>query len=230
MKQFFKPALLAGLSLAATAALTATPAAAQVNGIATSSPEAAMVQSQALQTGYNTINTTYAAQRTQIQTLQTEVNNLQVSLDTNGDREVNQAEWDANPGVTAQIEAKQQQLQTALTPIALAEYYVVEQLLTNYAAAQNQVITANNIQMMLDPQVFQYRTEGVDVTQKIVAALNQLVPTVVATPPAGYQPRRETVATHQAIQQIIGGLARRAAAQAQQQQAQQPAQQQPSGR
>lgn len=223
MKNLLKPVLAAGI------ALMAQPASAQVSGIASSSPEAALVQSQALQNGFNTINTTYAAQRDQARNLRTEINNLQVTLDTNGDREVNQAEWDANPGVTGQIEAKQRQLQTVLAPIALAEYYVVEQLLTNYGNAQQQVINANNIKIMLDPSVFQYRADGVDVTPKLIAALDQLVPSVATTPPQGYQPRRETVATHQAIQQILTGLAQRAAIQqAQQQQQAQPTQ--PTGR
>ncbi|MCR2833422.1 OmpH family outer membrane protein [Parerythrobacter lacustris] len=226
MKMLLKPVLLAGLSLAATAPILATPAVAQVNGIATSSPEAALVQASALQSGYQAINTANANQRQQINTLRTEINNLQLSLNTNGDREVDQAEWDANPGVTGQIEAKEQQLQTLLAPIAIAEYYVVEQLLMRYGEAQSQVITSNGIQIMVEPAALQYSVDGVDVTQKIVAALNTLVPTVSTTPPANWQPRRQTVETHQAIQQIIVGIAQRQAAQA----AQQQTQQQPSGR
>lgn len=220
----FKPAL-AGIALAMSAATVAAPAAAQVNGIATASPEAVLVQADALRTGYQAISTTYATQRQQIATLRQEINNLQASLDTNGDREVNQAEWDANPTVTAQLEAKQQQAAQLLAPIALAEYYVVEQLLANLGPAQNQVVTANNIQIMLDPSAFQYAAEGVDVTGKILAALNASTPAVASTPPQGYQPRRETVAMHGAIQQIMVGAAQRAAIQqAQQQQQAQTAQ------
>ncbi|MEZ5693665.1 MAG: OmpH family outer membrane protein [Altererythrobacter sp.] len=223
MKKLFQPVFAAGLTLSAAAMAATSPASAQVAGIATSSPEAVLVQSAALQQGYTAINTTYATQRTQIQTLRTEINNLQLSLNTNGDREVDQAEWDANPGVTAQIEAKEAQMQTLQRPITVAEMYVVEQILAQYGAAEKQVIDGNNIQIMLEPSAIQYSVEAVDVTGKIVAALNQALPVAATTPPADWNPRRDTVATHQAIQQILAGLAQRAAVQAaiQQQQAQQ---------
>lgn len=223
MKQIFKPAFAASLALAATTMIAAAPATAQVAGIASSNPELVLVSSQALQQGFGAINTTYATQRAQIQTLRTEINNLQLSLNTNGDETLDQAEWDANPAVTQQIQAKEEQINTLQRPITVAEMYVVEQVLGSYGTAQNQVITANNIQIMLDPAAIQYSVEAVDVTEKLVTALNQALPSAVTTPPAEWNPRRETVATYQTIQQIRAGIAQRSAIQAaiQQQQAQQ---------
>lgn len=225
MKMLLKPVLLAGLSLAASSTLVAAPAAAQVNGIATSSVEAALVKSAAFQSGYQAIGAANATQRQQAATLRTEIGNLQATLDTNGDG-LTQEEWNANPGVNAQITAKEQQIQTLLTPGVIAEHYVIEQLLMRYGAAQEQVITSNNIQLMLDPTVLQYSADQVDVTDKIVAQLNTLVPTVTTTPPANWQPRRQTAEVHQSVQQLIIGIAQRQAIQA----AQQQQNQQPSGR
>ncbi len=230
MKILIKPVLAAGLALAATAPV-AVPAQAQVAGIATSTPEAVLLRSAARVAGYEAINTTYASQITQITTLRQEVQTLTQSLDTNSDRNVTQAEADANPAVGQQIQQKQQQIETLSQPIALAQYYVIEQLLGDYGNAQQQVITGKGIQLMLAPEAFQYAPEGVDVTNDILAALDQRMPTVQSVPPADFRPRQATVQMHQSVQQVILGLAQRAAIQqAQQQQnaaAQQPA---PTGR
>ena len=233
MKLIFKSLAATSLALTATAPLAA-PAQAQVAGIATSTPEAVMVRAAARVAGYEAINTTYPSQITQITTLRQEVQTLTQSLDTNSDRNVTQQEVDANPAVRTQIEQKQQQIETLTQPIALAQYYVIEQLLNDYGNAQQQVINSKNIQIMLTPEAFQYAAEGADVTNDILAALDQRVPTVQTVPPADYRPRQSTVQTHQAVQQVILGLAQRAAIQQAQQNAaaQQPAQppQQPSGR
>lgn len=223
MKNLYKSLALA----TALSAAASMPAQAQVAGIATSSPEAVMVQSQARQAAYQQINTTYATQIQQVTALRNEINTLQQSLDTNGDRQVDQQEIAAQSAVVQQIEQKQQQADTATNPIALAQYYVIEQLLGRYGDAQQQVINSKNIQIMLTPEAFQYAADGANVTPDILAALNALVPTVTATPPANYQPRRETVAMHQAVQQVIVAAAQRAAIQQAQQQG---ASQAPTGR
>lgn len=218
-------------ALAVTAAGAASvPAQAQVAGIATSSPEATILQSTARINAYQQISTTYAAQIQQVTTLRTEINTLQLGLDTDNDRQVTQAEIDAQPSVWAQVEAKQQQVETATGPIVLAQYYVIEQLLERYGQAQQQVIQAKNIQIMLTPEAFQYAAEGANVTPDILAALNTLVPAVTTTPPSNYQPRRDVAAMHQSVQQLIIAAAQQQARQQAAQGAQQPAQQQPTGR
>lgn len=222
MKTSFKSLALA--AVAATAAMGATGASAQVNGIATSSPEAAIASAAARNQAYSQIAQTYASQIQQINTLRQQAVELQRSLDTNGDGQLTQAEAQANPGVQSQLQNLQSQIETNGRPAQLAQIYAVEQIIQRYEQAQQQVVQQKGIQMLLAPEVFQYAPQGVDVTQDIVAALNTLVPTVTTTPPANYQPTRAAVETHQAIQQLL------LVAAAQQQRAAQQQQQAPSGR
>jgi len=228
MKTFMKPVIAAGLALAATAPV-AMPAQAQVAGIATSTPEAVIVRSAARVAGYQAINSTYASQIQQISTLSQEVQTLSQSLDTDGDQNLTQQEVDANPAVSQQVQQKQQQIETLSQPIVMAQYWVIEQLLRDYGNAQQQVVNNKGIQIMLAREAFQYAPEGVDVTEDILAALDQRLPTVQTVPVVNYNPSQATVQMHQSVQQIILGLAQRAAAQQAQQgaAAQQPA---PTGR
>lgn len=212
MKNLLKPVLAASIAAAAISAPLATPAAAQVNGIATSNPTAVVLRAAARNAGYSAIQTTYAAQIQQINQLNTEITTLQRSLDTNGDQELTEAEVQANPGVVQQIQTKEQQVQTVSQPIALAQYYVIEQLLNDYTNARNQVIQNKSITLMLAPEAIQYGPDSVDVTNDIIAVVDTRLPTVATTAPAGWQPRRETVQMHQAVQQILVVAAQQAAA------------------
>ncbi|WP_432200715.1 OmpH family outer membrane protein [Erythrobacter sp. W53] len=222
---------LACLSVAG-AAIASVPAAAQVNGIATSSPEAVIVRSQARINAYQQIGQTYTTQLTQMNTLRQEINTQQRSLDTDNNGQLTEAEIQANPTAVQQIQQKEQQVQQLSQPIAMAQTYVIEQLINDYNNARNQVISDKGIQIMLAPDAIQYAPDGVNVTTDLVNALNTRLPAVQTTPPAGWQPRRDSLQTHQAIQQILLAAAQQAAAQ-QQQAAQQPAaqpNQQPTGR
>lgn len=232
MKFVLKNSLAAVALAVATTGAMAVPAQAQVAGIATSAPEAVLLQSQARINAYSAINAAFATQIQQIATLRGELNTLSQGLDTNGDRNVTQAEADAQPALWQQYEEKEKQIDQLSLPIVLAQYYVLEQLLERYGAAQSQVIQAKNIQIMLTPEAFQYASEGVDVTGDILTALNTLVPAVTTTPPSNYQPRRDVVEIHQTIQQMIIAAAQQAARAAQAQGQGQPAQpaEQPTGR
>ncbi|MGI8942769.1 MAG: OmpH family outer membrane protein [Qipengyuania sp.] len=212
---------LAATSLAA-AGLAATPVAAQVNGIATSSPEAVIVRSQARQNAYQQISQAYAAQLQQANTVRQEINTLQRSLDTNNDGQLTEAEIGANPSVVQQIQQKEQQVGQLTQPIVLAQAYAIEQLINDYDNARNQVVQQKKIQIMLSPDAIQYAPDSVNVTGDIVNALNQRMPSVQTTPPANYQPRRDTMALHQTVQQVMVAAAQQQAAQQQQQPAQQP--------
>ena len=227
-----KATLAIGAALGAT--LAAVPAAAQVNGIAISNPEAVILQSQARQTAYQQIGQTYASQIQQVSTARQELRTLEQSLDTNSDGQVTDAEVQANPNAIAQIRQKEQQINQLYTPIALAQTYAIEQLVADYENAQNQVIQNKNIQMLLSPDVVQYAPDSANVTQDIVAVLNQRMPTVQTTPPEGWQPSQQSLALQQRMQQILLGLAQQQAiaqAQQQQQQGTQPqAPAQPTGR
>ena len=226
-----KTKILAAAALAG-AAIASTPAAAQVTGaIATSSPEAVIVRSQARIAAYQQIEQQYTAQLTQIRTLRQEAATLQQSLDTNNDGQLTQAEAQANPSVVQQIQQKEQQIQQASQPIVLAQTYAIEQLINDYSNVQQQVVQQKNIQLLLSPDAVQWAPETLNVTNDLVTAMNQRVPSVQITPPANWRPRQESLQTQQTVSQILVGVAQQQAAQqAAQQQGQQPAQQQPAGR
>ena len=224
MKTAIKSLALAGI---VGAAFAATPAAAQVAGIATSSPEAVIVRSKARIAAYQQIDTQYAAQMQQVRTLSNEINTLQQNLDTNKDGQLSEAEVNAGKATVTQIQQKEQQIGTITRPMVLAQTYAIEQIINDYNNARQQVIAAKKIQIMLAPDAIQWAPDAVNVTGDIVAALDTRLPAVSITPPAGWQPRRESYATQQTVQQILLGVAQQQAAQAAQQQ--QPAAQ-PAGR
>ena len=225
MKLFTKT--IAAAALAGTAAI-ATPAAAQVAGIATSSPEAVIVRSQARIAAYQQIDQQFAAQIGQIRTLRQEMQTLQQSLDTDSNGQLSQAELQANPGVVQQIQQKEQQLGQASQPIVLAQTYAIEQLINDYQNVRQQVVQQKNIQLLLTPDAIQWAPEAVNVTDDLVAVLDQRVPTVQITPPEGWRPRQDSLAAQQTVSQVLMNVAQQQAPQQQAQQ-QQPAAQ-PAGR
>lgn len=225
MKLFTKT--IAAAVLAGTATI-ATPAAAQVAGIATSSPEAVIVRSQARIAAYQQIDQQFAAQIGQIRTLRQEMQTLQQSLDTDSNGQLSQAELQANPGVVQQIQQKEQQLGQASQPIVLAQTYAIEQLINDYQNVRQQVVQQKNIQLLLTPDAIQWAPEAVNVTDDLVAVLDQRVPTVQITPPEGWRPRQDSLAAQQTVSQVLMNVAQQQAAQQQAQQ-QQPAAQ-PAGR
>lgn len=218
--------LLAGTVLAAAATFS-VPALAQLNGMATASPEAVIVRSAARIAAYQTIDQTYSTQIQQIRTLRQEMAQLQRQLDTNNDGDLTEQEVQAGQATVQQLQQKDQQAAQLSQPIALAQYYAIEQIINDYTNAQNQVLQQKNIQVLVAPDAIQYAPESFNVTTDIVRALDSRLPTVNTTPPAGWQPRRDTVATHQTVQQILVAAAQQQAAQ---QAAQQQQQQTPQGR
>ncbi|HQS11922.1 MAG: hypothetical protein B7Y62_02015 [Sphingomonadales bacterium 35-56-22] len=208
-------AIVAAL-LSATA--IAVPATAQVSGIATAETSVAIARTKALGTAYQQIGTQYAAVVQQMQTKRQEINNINVQLDTNKDKELTQAELDAaikakNPLLT-QLDAKQKEINTLQEPIILAQLYAVEQVALKYEAAQQAVVAAKKISVILAPDAFVWAPEAVDVTPAITAELDKAIPAAVITPPAGYRPSRQIGALYQQIQQLFNNAAQMQAAQA----------------
>lgn len=200
------------------------PAQAQVSGIATSDTSVAIARSKALSTAYQQIGTQYASVAQQMQAKRQEINGLNAQLDTNKDKELTQAELDVaikakNPILT-QIDAKQKEMNTLQDPIILAQLYAVEQIALKYEAAQQAVITAKKINVILTPEAFVWAPEAVDVTAAITAELDKSVPSVAIAPPANWRPSRQVGALYQQIQQLFNNAAQMQAAQAA---AQQPA-------
>lgn len=208
-KPVFATALVSSLVLA-------VPAVAQVNGMAVVEPAVAVASTTALQTGFQQVGTTYAAQIAQIDTLNTQRTALLQTLDTNGDGQLDEAEQavltETNPTVV-QVNTIDQQIAAAQEPVQLARLYVVSQVAAQYAAAVQQVISDRSIQIMLSPEAIVYAADGLDVTPLVVTVLNTRVPSVAAIPPAGWQPNQAVANLYQQVQQVF------AIARAQQQQA-----------
>jgi Skp family chaperone for outer membrane proteins len=199
-----------------SAAAISAPASAQVAGIATADTAVAITRSKALGTAYQQIGTQYAAVAQQLQAKRVEINNLNAQLDTNKDKELTQAELDVaikakNPLLT-QLDAKQKEINTLQEPVFLAQLYAVEQIALKYDAAQQAVITAKKINVILAPDAFVWAPEAVDVTAAITAELDKVVPSVPITPPAGWRPSRQIGALYQQIQQLINAASQQAQA------------------
>ena len=234
MKTILKTALVAATAMAAAAPLAIAPAAAQVSGnIATVNAPGVIITTNAFRTGYQQIGTTYATQTQQLQALQQEGQTLLTQLDTNGDGQLDQAEQQAaqNSQQATRLQQIEQQSGQLSNQIDLARVYVVEQLMARYGQALQQVVTQNNIQMVVSPDAVVYAPEQANVTTQVTAALNGLAPSVQITPPQGWQPQRNSVAMFQRIQQaLVTAQAIQQAQQGQAQAAPAPAQQQPTGR
>ena len=106
-------------------------------------PAIAIASSTALQTAYQQIGTTYAAQRTQLEQLQQQRDTLVRQFDTNNDGQLSDAEQQAaqtNATAVQQLQTLDQTIQQTQAPIQLARVYVVEQIAMQYGAAVQQVL------------------------------------------------------------------------------------------
>jgi Skp family chaperone for outer membrane proteins len=199
-----------------SAAAISAPASAQVAGIATADTAVAITRSKALGTAYQQIGTLYASVAQQLQAKRAEINTLNAQLDTNKDKELTQAEIDvavkANSPLLKQIDTKQSEINTLQDPIVLAQLYAVEQIALKYDAAQQAVITAKKINVILTPDSFVWAPEAIDVTPAITAELDKSVPSVTITPPSGWRPSRQIGALYQQIQQLINAATQQAQA------------------
>ncbi|MGB7409190.1 MAG: OmpH family outer membrane protein [Pontixanthobacter sp.] len=229
MTTLLKPALAAGLAIAAIA--TAPAVQAQVSGpIATVNAPEVVIKSAAFRNAYQQIDATYAAQRTTIQERSQQRQALLTQLDTNGDGRLDEAEQQAAQTAPqrTQIEQLEQEIQQISGEIDLVRVFAVEQILRQYVTALQQVVQSNNIQMVLANDSIVFAQPAANISDKIVADLNTRLPTVQTTPPANYQPARQSVAIFQEVSQLL--LAAQAQAQAQRAQPAAPAAQQPTGR
>lgn len=215
-----------------SAAAIAIPASAQVAGIATADTAVAIARSKALGTAYQQIGTQYASFAQQMQAKRTEINNLNAQLDTNKDKNLDQAEVDAavkaKSPLLAQIDNKQKEINALQDPIIRAQLYSVEEIAKRYEAAQQAVITAKKINVILTPEAFVWAPDAVDVTSAITAELDKAVPSVGITPPAEWRPSRQGAALYQSIQQLFNNAAQLQAAQAAAAQSPQPGQPAPA--
>lgn len=216
--------------LAAPATLAfAAPATAQVSGIAFANPASVVGNSKAFAAANQQISTTYKASFDQMQQRRTALDNelkpLAAQLDTNkdgkvSDEEIKAAQTAKNPAIekiaTAQTNA-QNDMARLSNPAARAELFAIESILRQYEAAQLRVVTARKIAVVLSPEVFMYAPDSADISAAITAEIDKTVPSVAITPPADWQPSRETLAIQQQLAQAAQLRAYQAAAARQQQ-------------
>lgn len=213
--------LLAPAGLALTA-LVALPANAQVEGrMATVDISRTIIGTTAFQKAYELVNTTYAQQNEMRRTKAQERQTLLQTFDTNGDKQVDDAELEAkqnSPDFT-KLQTLEQEIQALSNQIDGARIYAVEQIIVQYAAALQDVTTTQQIKMVVDPGSLLFAVPEADITQQVTTALNTKVPAVGVVPPAGWQPTREGVQLYQEIQQRLAVAAQIAQQQTAQQQA-----------
>ena len=212
-------ARILGAATLALSALVAVPAAAQVNGIAVADPAVAVAGSQALQTAYNQIGTTFQAQRTQLEQLQQQRAGLIRQFDTDNDGQLSQEEQtaaQANTAVIQQVNGLDQQINTIQQPITLARVYVIEQIAQALNPAVQAVVQASNVQLLINPSAALYMADPVEMTDEIIAQLNTLAPAVSTAVPQGWQPQPQSAQLFQQVQEILVSVAQQQAAQQQQ--------------
>lgn len=227
MKRFFRTALTL-LTVTAAPLAFGTVATAQVSGIATANPTIAIAKTKAFSAAYSQIGTQFKSNFDQIDARNKTLNGLRAQLDTNNDKQVNQQELDAavkaNSPVLKSMETEETEIQKLQTPAIKAQMFAIENIFKEYTNAQQQVVSDKKIGVILSPDAFIYAPPQTDVTDAIAAVLDTRVPTVSTTPPADWQPQRNTVSLHQQIQQLLMASARNQAAQ------QQPPAAQPASR
>jgi Skp family chaperone for outer membrane proteins len=225
MKKLIKITVAA--SAIATAAFLSVNASAQVSGVAVADPTIAIAKAKALGAGYQQVQTTYDAAIKQIDAKNVEITNFQKQLDTNKDNQISDAEvkaaQDSKAPALTSIVTKQNEVEALRQPIILAQHYVIENISAQYEAAQQKVVTAKKVGIIVSPDSIVWAPQSADITPDITAELDKVVPAVATTPPANWRPTRQTAAIHQQIQQLLLASAR-------QQAAQQPAAAQPQGR
>ena len=96
------------------------------------------------------------------------------------------------------------------------EREIDEQLAQQLSPAVQAVVQANNVQLLLNPSAALYMADPVEMTDEIMAQLNQTVPTVSTAVPQGWQPQQQSVNLFQQVQEILLTVAQQQAAAAQQ--------------
>ncbi|MDT8279039.1 MAG: OmpH family outer membrane protein [Erythrobacter sp.] len=226
----FLTKLLAPAGLALTA-LAALPVHAQIEGrVATVDISRTIIATTAFQQAYEQVNQTYTQQNDLRRAKAQERQTLLATFDTNGDKQVDDAELAAkqNSGDFTKLQTLEQEIQALNNQIDGARIFAIEQIIVHYGAALQDVTTAQQIKMVIDPGSLLFAVPEADVSQQVTTALNGKVASVGVVPPAGWQPSREGAQLYQEIQQRL--LTAQMMQQQQQQQAQQGNTAAPTGR
>jgi len=216
MTRLFRTALTL-LTVTAAPLAFGTVATAQVSGIATANPTIAIARTKAFSAAYSQIGTQYKSSFDQIDARNKTLNDLRAQLDTDKNKQLTQEELDAavraKSPVLKSMETEETEIQKLQTPAIKAQMFAVENIFKEYSNAQQQVVSDKKISVILSPDAFIYAPPQTDITDAITAVLDTRVPTVSTTPPADWQPQRNTISLHQQLQQLLMASARNQAAQ-----------------
>ena len=140
-----------------------------------------------------------------MRTLSTQRQTALQGIDTNGDNEVDDAELKAAEGTQnyTNLESIDAQITQLTNQIDAGRIFAIEEIYKQYPAALREVITANQVQMVVSPDAIIYAPQEADLTSKVAASLNTKVSQVGVVPPANWQPTRRGVALFQEIQQTL---------------------------
>ena len=208
----FNTYALLGL-MASGSALAAIPAAqAQVAGIATTDTTDVIMSAKAFGIAYKQIGTTFQANGDLMNQKRREINDINTQLDTNKDKNLTQEELDAavkakNP-VLKQLDEKEKEVAQLQQPIVTAQAFALESIAAKFSEAQQRVVTAKKINIVLSPDAIIWAPETVDITAAIAAELDKIIPTVAITPPADWRPQSTTEPLYQQVQQRLMQAAR----------------------
>ena len=193
MKKIFTASALAIAALSVSPMLAA-PAAAQARSTAVADVRAAAAKSNAFTVASQQIQTTYKAQidqqETRGQTLQAEMNVLIAKYNEEAKKSPqNQAALQAAAkAVQDKRQAAQDELGKIGEPVELALAYVEDQISVRMNEAIKAAMTAKKVDLLLQPDAVLARENNVDITDAVVVELNEILPSVTITPPAGYKP------------------------------------------
>ena len=204
--------LLGALAVAAPVAV-ATPAHAQVAGIATAEPIIAIFRAKAWAAANEQIRTQFRDNLTRFEARQADRQKLLGQIDRNGDKQVDDAELAAQPALKAQLDAIDTDVEQITMPMLRAQAFALEMILQRYQEAQQAVITAKKISVILAPSAIVFSPANSDVTAAITTELDRLVPTVPITAPANWRPTEETMQVLQQLIRLQAAAAQQAAAQ-----------------
>lgn len=210
--------LLAAVALAAPVAIVATPAAAQVNGVAVADAQGAIAGTKAWAAARTQIQTTYKAQIDQAAArgraidaeLQPLVTQFQAAQRVPGATNASlQPQYQA---IQAKQQAGQQELARITAPAERAQQYVIEQIQQRLPEAVQNVVKQRNVSLLVSPQAVLFLQPSADITPAVTAELDRLVPSVSAAVPAGWQPGQQQAGQQQAGAPAAAGAAPAAAA------------------
>lgn len=192
--------ILAAATLVAPAVLAATPATAQVNGIAVADAQGAVANTKAWGTARTQIQTTYKAQLDQAdvrsKAIQAELQPLAQQFETARRAPgANQAALQTQyQSIQAKQQAGEQELARITQPAQRAQAYVIEQIQAKLPEAVQNVVRARNVSVLVNPQAVLFLQPAADITPAITAELDRLVPTVSTAVPANWQPGQQQAA------------------------------------